>query len=280
MKKTISLGATLVVAFSSLLGQRMELGLFGGASLYSGDLTREELGVYVETLKPAFGLFTRLNAGDFVAFRLGLNYGTLSADDTQTGIASRMLQFKTELIEFGLTGEVHLFRLGSRGPVMVRPYLFAGGALFHFNPKAKLEDNYVELQPLGTEGQGLPGYKPPYKLSQFSIPAGMGLKFTFSDYWTLGLEFGARRVYSDYIDDVSGTLVDYDELLAGNGPLSARLSRPNPDAPGLNGATYQRGGDADDWYFLGGLTISYYLDGGNGGGRGGRGKQVLGCPTF
>ena len=38
------------------------------------------------------------------------------------------------------------------------PYVTGGAAVFTFNPKAEYNGEWVALQPLGTEGQGLPQY--------------------------------------------------------------------------------------------------------------------------
>ena len=61
MKKAL-LFFTVFVSFSRLsFAQYAELGLSGGAALYSGDLAADEFGVYFEELNPAFSLFGRFN---------------------------------------------------------------------------------------------------------------------------------------------------------------------------------------------------------------------------
>ncbi|MEO8734182.1 MAG: hypothetical protein ABI373_07615, partial [Flavobacteriales bacterium] len=49
-------------------------------------------------------------------------------------------------------------------------YLFAGVGAFHFNPQAQYKGNWVDLRPLGTEGQGLPGGPVEYSLTGVCIP--------------------------------------------------------------------------------------------------------------
>ena len=63
-------------------------------------------------------------------------------------------------------------------PPAVSPYILAGIGYFHFNPQANLNDNYVDLQPLHTEGQGFAEYPnvKEYKLSQINFPVGIGSK--------------------------------------------------------------------------------------------------------
>lgn len=256
-----------------------ELGVMGGVSLYSGDLSPQEFGVYFNEVNPAFGAFSRFNLGRTVALRLGVSIGNIEGDDMETGRESRGLSFRSRLTEFSLIGEVNLFKLGryqNRGMI---PYLFGGGAVFRFNPEAEFDGDFVELQPLGTEGQGLPGYEEPYKLTQFAIPMGVGVKFLLNDQITLGFEFGGRKTFTDHLDDVSDALVNYSDVLEGNGELAAALSNPSIVDPDANSDAYRRGGQYDDWYYFGGVMLSFRLNG-TGGGRGWGSGKGIGCPTF
>ena len=86
------------------------------------------------------------------------------------------------------------------------PYLFGGFSVFHFNPKADFGGSNIELQPLGTEGQGIDGKKK-YKRIQFALPIGGGIKISVGKIG-IGIEVGARRTYTDYLDDVSTKYID------------------------------------------------------------------------
>jgi len=259
--------------------QGTELGIMGGASVYSGDLSKQEFGVYVDEINPAFGAFARFNLNRTVALRLGLTMGRVSGDDDNTGRENRGLSFRSRITEFSLVGEVNLFKLGryqDRGTI---PYLFGGLAIFNFNPEAAFDGDYVELQPLGTEGQGLPNYEAPYNLTQVSIPLGVGVKFMLNDNITLGLEFGGRKTFTDHLDDVSDAEVNYLDVLEGNGELAAMLSNPTLQDPDSESLTYRRGGQYNDWYYFGGATLSFRLSGSGPGTGWGSGKGI-GCPTF
>ncbi|MCO6476268.1 MAG: outer membrane beta-barrel protein [Phaeodactylibacter sp.] len=266
-----------LLSFSDLSAQGAELGIMAGGSLYSGDLSPKEFGLYTQDVSPAFGFFGRFNLGSAFALRLGLSLGKVSADDFDHGREDRGLNFRSNITEFALTGELNLFKLGSYQDRGVMPFVFAGVAVFHFNPEAEFDGDYIELQPLGTEGQGLPGYEEPYALTQIAIPLGLGVKFLLNETITLGLEFGGRKLFTDYLDDVSDTQANYFDILEGNGELAARLSRPTLKDPGPETADYRRGGAFNDWYYFGGLALSFRLQGGGGGF--GRGKGI-GCPTF
>lgn len=262
--------------------QDFEVGGAIGTALYSGDLAPDEFGVYFETLNPAAGMFIRMNVGQAFAGRLGLNYARVGGDDKNGPHADRGLSFRTDIIELALTAELDLFRIGHPDVLQVEPYLYGGVAAFRFNPQTEFEGRWIPLQPLGTEGQGLDGYDEPYDLIQVAFPVGGGLKVHFSGLWTLGFEFGGRLLSTDYLDDVGIVDVNYNELLQGNGPLAAQLSNPTIENAGGEDVVYRRGGDSNDWYYIGSVTLSYHFGGSGGYGHlpRRRGNRELGCPKF
>lgn len=277
MRKQLMLAAFLL-AVCRLQAQNLELGLWGGGALYSGDLSPYKTEDYLDEFGPAGGIFMRLNTSPALSFRLGLSLGRVAAED---GVSNeredRGLNFRSNITELAFTGEWNVVRLGQPRGLQFTPYLFAGASVFRFNPEARLEDNYIELQPLGTEGQGLEGYEEPYSLTQVALPFGGGFKFIFKERFTIGLEFGSRKTFTDYLDDVSSSTVNYLDVLSGNGSLAAQLSNPSIKDPEIVDFTYVRGGDKKDWYFFTGLTFSFaFGEGAGGGGLDGRG---LGCPT-
>ena len=54
---------------------------------------------------------------------------------------------------------------------------------------------------MGTEGQGIDGFGEKYKLTQFAIPMGAGVKIAVTERLNIGLEAGVRKTFTDYIDD-------------------------------------------------------------------------------
>ena len=93
-------------------------------------------------------------------------------------------------------------------------YLFGGIGLMYFNPKAEYQGEWIALQPLGTEGQGLPGQDDKYSRITFTIPYGIGIGKTIDRYWAINFELTMRQTFSDYIDDVSGEYYGREELRA------------------------------------------------------------------
>ncbi|MBX2927245.1 MAG: hypothetical protein KF852_05365 [Saprospiraceae bacterium] len=275
MKKYLIYFSFLSLAAPPLLhAQSTEIGLFGGASFYSGDITPRELGFYFNEISPAFGVFARFNVHKTTAIRLGITQAKVTGDDANSAYPERMLNFRTNITEFALMGEFSPVQIGGRqAAVVVAPYIFGGAAIYRFNPQTLYDNNWIDLQPLGTEGQGLAGYEAPYRLTQVAIPFGVGVKFNFREAWSLGLEFAPRKIFNDNLDDITGAEVNYLDVLTGNGTVAASLSNPNIKEP--QDVTYRRGGDFNDWYYVIGATLSFRLRGSDR-----LSGRNIGCPKF
>ena len=265
--------------------QHAEFGLMGGTSHYLGDLAPSSSRVSLGTTHFMGGAFIKYNFNNFVAVRLGGNYGKLSADDAKSSIESqkiRNLSFESKLIEGSLIAEFNI--LGYQPYNLARPfspYVFAGVAFFNFNPKADFNGDLIELQPLGTEGQGLAEFpeRKMYQLTQFSIPLGVGVKYALSDQLNLGLEIGMRKTFTDYIDDVSLTYVDEVLLAENRGPETVALA--NRTGSPIDTGSSRGNADNNDWYLISGITISYnFIDNGLVGSRKRGRRKNDGCPTF
>jgi hypothetical protein len=271
----------LFVLFTQLVqAQGTELGLALGASFYSGDLTPDEFGLFVNDLEVAYGAFVRFHPADRIGLRLAFNGARVSGDDINGAYPSRGLNFRTSIMELALMAEVETFRIGDiRGGNYFTAYLFGGGGFFRFEPETLFEGAYIALQPIGTEGQGLPLYPAPYQLTQFNVPFGGGVKYVINDQFVIGLELGGRKLFTDYLDDVGQTVVSYNDLRQGKGDIAAQLSYPNWEELG-SPEQYKRGGEYNDWYFIGNLTLSYFLNNEANRRANGRGGENMGCYSF
>ncbi|HMC98052.1 MAG TPA: DUF6089 family protein [Flavobacteriales bacterium] len=253
-----------LLSWPSLHAQVNEIGGTIGACYYIGDLnpTRH----YPRDTKMAGGIVFRHNFNDRYALRLQGLYGTLQAYDSDSPDSLqqlRNLHFRSKLTEISLLLEINFFKYRLRGKDGRKwtPFVFGGLAYFHANPKAQLDDTWYDLQPLGTEGQGTSVGGNFYKVDQVCIPFGAGMKFNLGRV-DVQVEWGLRRTYTDYIDDVSGTYVDNDLLAFENGPLSAQLADPSglSDVPGPTQSGRARGDvNTRDWYQYTGVAITYII---------------------
>lgn len=169
------------------------------------------------------GLFVDVMYKNAFGLRLEGTFGTVKAYDSilksvaasTIGRYERNLSFRSSIAEVSLMGEFHPFSIfgnynDDHYPPPVSPYLLVGIGYFHFNPQTKLNGNYVDLQPLHTEGQGFPEYPKvkDYKLNQFNIPFGAGARYDISPILNIRAEIVVRALGTDYLDDVSGKYID------------------------------------------------------------------------
>ncbi len=245
------------------MGQVSELGLTGGVSYYIGDINPYRH--YPSHTHFAVGLLYRYNFNDRYALRLQGLYTSLEAYDSDSDDSLQVLRnlgFRTELFEASALLEINFlkFRGITKDAHNWTPYMFVGLAYFHVNPQGLLDDTWYDLQPLGTEGQGSTQGGAPYALDNFCIPFGVGFKFAFTDKINVGIEWGLRKTYTDYIDDVSGLYVDNNVLAFETGPLTAALADPSPlRTTGLNTGRARGDAQTNDWYQYTGLTVTWLL---------------------
>ncbi|MCB0633959.1 MAG: DUF6089 family protein [Saprospiraceae bacterium] len=281
-----TLFALLCLAFFPLSAQHLEVGVLGGASNYLGDLSNNSRSIYIKETNLVGGLFVRYNLHELVTLRLGANYTSLSGADqnnSDPNLSARNLSFSSNVIDISVVGEFNI--LGYQPYNLYRPfspYLFAGFGLFTYDPTTIYEGQTVKLRPLNTEAQGKADRPSPYGKTAFSIPFGFGLKYALSDKINLGIELGARRTTTDYLDDVSTIFVDPLEL---SSETAIALSNRSGEIPGSDPSQFTpgmpRGDDkSHDWFFIAGLTISYnFIDNGLVGSRARRNKGKKGCRT-
>jgi hypothetical protein len=281
MKKFSVVFILLITAISGS-AQDIHIGIFGGFSAYNGDLTDKIFPKKVTN--GAIGITGNYEFSDQIMIRAGLTYSVVGGADRfskDTVLIHRNLSFETSILEFSLIGEYYFMNLYE---TRISPYVFAGLAAFHFNPYAyDLNKQKVYLKPLSTEGQGIAGYpdRKPYHLTQIAIPFGGGIKFVLTDKIRVGVELGLRKLFTDYLDDVSKNYIDENDLLAAKGQLAVNMSYRGDEAGGspfypAKGA--QRGNDkVKDYYYFSGVHLTYNI--GNPGLNSGGRKSKTGCPA-
>ena len=228
-----------------------EVGVFLGGAYYIGDLNPT---THFKLTQPAAGLFYRFTPNYRYAFRGGVNFGTIMGDDSQSDNADQLqrnLNFKSQITEFNVLAEFNFleYRI-SNDKFKFTTYLFLGLDVFMFKPQAQYSNQWIDLQPLHTEGQ-----TKGYKLTQMSIPFGIGVKANVSKKVGIGLEWGPRKTFTDYLDDVSGTYSNnvYDSNTA------RKLADRSKNAG--NNIDKQRGNPrTKDWYFFFGITLNFKLN--------------------
>ena len=282
--KTTRMKPLLAMLLSFMLGtttkaQNFHVNLFAGTSNYQGDLQDKRFTFSQSHLAGGVGISYDLS--DKFSIRSGVTLAKVSADDKYGRNRLRNLNFTSNLTEVNLGLEYYITRLQDHA---LTPYVFAGIALYHFDPYTRdtSEAKYF-LKPLSTEGEGFVDGKNNYNLTQFAIPFGAGVKLSLSENINVGIELGLRKLFTDYLDDVSSTYVDEGLLLINRGAKAVDLAYRGDELK--NGGTYPvggtvRGGSRKDLYYFTGFTLSFRLFNrdGNGGGIGGKHAEY-GCPV-
>ncbi len=265
-KITFFLIVTLLFSFSTR-GQQFkpntEIGLLLGASYYLGDLNT----THFNQPLPCLGLIIRRNIDKRFVYKAELMYLNLKSDERKsedTIAFNRGLHFRSPVYE--LSGQLEFnFLPYQPGNSLYTwtPFIYTGISLFHYNPQAEnIDGEWVDLQELGTEGQGTTTFpeREKYSLIQFAIPIGGGVKIAVNESFNIVLEYGARKTFTDYLDDVSTTFVGNGsqypvEMI--NQENSIEMSDPNS----THFKDDQRGNpDKKDWYSFAGITLSFKLN--------------------
>jgi hypothetical protein len=259
------------------LGASNFLGELGGANQIGTNYAKDlELSMTRYVL--AGGLRYKLTK--WLSAKGQLNIGMLSGSDQTTEEPSRLnrnLSFKSTIIELSVqiepqvtaekTGSRYRLRgVKGRSGISLNTYPFIGVGVFYFNPKAQYNGVWHALQPLGTEGQGQVPGREKYSRIQLCIPMGFGLKYGINRKLSIGLEYGIRKTFTDYIDDVSTTYVDPDYIIrgvntgvGGSADVATALADPSDGSfPEKTAPGEQRGDPADkDVYMFAIFTANY-----------------------
>ena len=252
------------------------IGVSLNALNYYGDLSPRpgSFSTDISFTRPALGLEFSHRFGPRYALTASFMYGTLKGSDNESadqgdldnGIYryQRNLSFRNRIKELSVVASFDLFPNSATyiSRVQWTPYGFVGVAGFLHNPQAlapatDLNNNplpeageWVDLQPLGTEGQNAQlqagdmnqGIKP-YKKLQVAIPFGLGARFRLNEILDFSVELGFRYLFTDYIDDVSRNYVDLgvfgnDALAKAMSYRSSEIVTPTSTYTGRDGQNY------------------------------------------
>lgn len=242
--------------------QYNDVGFQIGFSRYKGELSQHSFDF--KFIHLAGGVFFRHDWNRHWSWIAELNFGKVSGDDARSKShfdQNRNLSFTSSIIDFTPGIEFNFLPFETGNPSYpFTPYIFTGLSIFKFNPKSA----GVELQPLGTEGQGLAGRPKEYKRVSMAIPIGGGIKVSLGQSVGFGIQVSARRAFTDYVDDVSTTYPDMNQLRSLHGQEAVNFSDPGiyndsiPDYTVFEGK--QRGTPTDkDWYLFGTFTLWFRL---------------------
>jgi len=256
-----------LICMNQLQGQKLHSKIHFGAFYYQGDLSPRPVDMSFGPGNLCWGISTGLNILDWLDVNSRFMMGNISGSDAfaqDLQKRSRNLSFASKLYEFGVFTDVKINQIWkSLDKYKLRLYVTAGLNLIHFNPKANFQGKWVELQPLGTEGQLLTSSgRKKYSLFNFSRPVGLIVEFDVSKSIAFGMEVSPRKTWTDYLDDVSTSYVNYDEMVLSGNLLGANLSNRmgeylNTEPVRVSTGTSRGQSDKNDWYTHFGMHLKY-----------------------
>ena len=291
---------------------KVELGFGFGPLFFLGDLggnqgigKRFVKDVNLPLTKIVKGAYVNIYPTEWLGFRIAFNHGKLEGYDSlikPSGKAEedrrqRNLQFRSPLFEAYAALEFYptvFFEKYDGLQGKLRPYGLIGAGIFKFKPQGKYiapngKTEWVDLQPLRLEGQGMAEYpdRKEYKLSSFEIPIGGGIKYYLKENMYVGFEILHRKSFTDYVDDVSTNYIDANLFASYLTPQQTAVanqlyyrqnlvSNAAQTRPALN---EQRGNPKqNDSFFSSILRFGWRLNDSNS--PNGRAARQMRCPSF
>ncbi len=203
---------------------QFSFGFFSGVSNYQGDVAKDLTNIKETHLAFGGGLGYRISPN--FDFKAQLIWTKLSGDDANyTERVSRGFKFESNVTELSLLLDYNIFGSATRSNTGVftpkfTPIVYGGIGIVKINNVAEcLSDDCRSGVILS------PFPEKDAKTSLVSMPFGVGFKYDASPLLAVGLRGGYRYTFSDYLDGISK---------AANA-------------------------DANDWYFILGANVVFYL---------------------
>jgi len=225
MKKLIAAVCMITLcSISPSWGQRStEAGLFLGVSNYMGDLAPTPIAA--SETQFAFGGQYRYMLTTQLGLKASVSFAKISGADANKPAVMpsptpRRFSMEAGLLEFALQGEWH--------PLATARFDNAGLYTRQFSPYFGIGFGltFAEAEVQTVKGSQVQFPEPDDASAFISVPMTLGMRFDIGEYLILSGEFGLRATFSDYLDGVSQ-----------NG---------NPDA--------------NDHYFMGGVSVLYLIE--------------------
>lgn len=184
--RTIGILLLLVInynAFSQAQASKSEFGFGLGVLNYTGDLSQN---IKPRYFRPGATAYYRTNISNATSFRASLMGGMVTASDSRAPVDSfavvRDHEFDVYVIEASGVIEYHFFNWKDNANLRWTPLVFGGLGLFSVLG-SEVKKEYSSIQPV--------------------IPFGIGAKYVMNPRHMLEFQFGIRKTFFDYLDNVS-----------------------------------------------------------------------------
>jgi hypothetical protein len=185
MKLKCALLSIILLAAVQTFAQKSEVGFGIGTFNYTGDLASR---YRILNSKPAATIFYRSNISKVISLRAGMTGGKIGATDARQKkdlfSGQRGASFNIFMMEASTVMEYHFLNWREERRILrYTPYMFAGLALFGMSGTQSKAEQYSNIQG--------------------AIPFGLGIKYIVNPKVYIAAEFGARKTFFDYLDNVS-----------------------------------------------------------------------------
>ena len=197
MKKNLLVFITVLLTVSGYAQKTADIGIWGGASTYWGDMTQVD---YSKSIKPLFGAFFRYNFNE----RVGVRTSYLTGNMYATGyMANEPWSFGPKRIhDFSVMVEINYLKyvLGYKKTPFT-PYVLGGFGFMYF-PYNLYPDKIYLFNPRNNKGI----FEKHVSLIAPDLPFGMGIKTHIGKRFGIGVEFMIRKLFNDKLDDLDDPL--------------------------------------------------------------------------
>jgi len=201
MKKLLLVFVAVWLTFSGFAQRTSDIGIWGGASTYFGDM--DEVAPF-QTFNPNFGAYFRYNFNARVAMRAMFLTGSIAEGGV---IESVPWAFNKNVHDFTVQIEINYLKyiLGVKNTpysayvmaglgVVYYPYELNPAMIATFNPQHNKGNVLVKESVIGS-----------------TIPFGFGFKYSIGTRLGVGIEYQMRKMFDDKLDDLDDPLAFIDD---------------------------------------------------------------------
>lgn len=238
-----------IVRISIIYTQNFEVGLVNGMTYYEGELSPVLPEHLIAQMWPNFGLSFKINLFRWLSFDLGYNQLELYANGAYANYHNNV-SIKNPIKEYLWEALFYPIRwYPFKSDLSLSPYI-GGGTIFLFHePYGKYKGRWIKLRPIGTEGQGLPGFADYYSNIAFAIPLRLGFKLQLNRKWTLIFDLRLRYPFTDYLDDIGFVRVNPVNIVEQKGEIAGFFAQSlQHNTIGTVPAYSRRGSKRMDYY--------------------------------
>lgn len=196
MKKIVLVFAAVWITVSGFAQKTADIGIWGGTSLYYGDLDEANT---LETFNLNYGAYFRYNFNSRVALRAMILSGTFSSEGVMEGVPAA---FNKNVQDLSLQVEINYLKyiLGVKNTPYTS-YVMAGLGIAYF-PYEMDPAIIATFNPDHNKGNAV------IKESVLAntIPFGIGFKYNLGTRLGMGIEYQMRKMFLDKLDNLDDPL--------------------------------------------------------------------------